>query len=98
VKFHHAAALLSVGWYLMAPPLTSRRGPIDRQAHLAKWETWFAFDTAAECQARVKTLTDAAIRRLKALPVAVVSDQRIADLRTLSAQCVATDDPRLKEK
>jgi len=47
-----AAALALVGWYLMVPPLTSRTGPIKRDSPLSKWETWFAFDTANECQTR----------------------------------------------
>src|ERR1700691_332662 len=96
MKPRHAAALALVGWYLMVPPLSNRTGPIERSGALAKWEAWFAFDTAAECEARVKTLTDAAIGRLKAQPVASATEQRISDLQALNARCVATDDPRLK--
>jgi hypothetical protein len=94
----HAAALALVGWYLMVPPIASRTGPINRDALLEKWETWFAFDTAAECQARIKTIANAAIGRLKAQPVAIATEQRISDLQAISARCVASDDPRLKEK
>src|SRR5882724_6408228 len=98
MKPRHAAALALVGWYLMIPPLTNRTGPIEREAPLVKWETWTSFDTAAECQARIETLTGAAIGRLKAQTAAAATPQRIMDLRLLSAQCVANDDPRLKEK
>jgi hypothetical protein len=96
MKISHAAALASIGWYLMVPPLAGRNGPIERGSLLAKWETWFAFDTATECEARVKALEDSAFGRLKAQPVASATKQRISDLQTVSARCVASDDPRLK--
>ena|ERR1700722_9637964 len=96
MKSRHAAAFALLGWYLMVPPLAGRNGPLERDSLIAKRETLFAFDTAAECEARVETLTDAALGRVKAQPVANATKQRITDLQVLSSRCVASDDPRLK--
>jgi hypothetical protein len=63
MKLRHAAALAGLGWYLMVPPLASRSGPIERESPIVKWEAWFAFDTAAECQARVKTVEGRCFRQ-----------------------------------
>ncbi len=104
----HAGALALVGWYLMVPPTveetscTGITATIDRwfdrtahdryceemskivafQAPLNRWHDYKAFETLAECEVE---------RQRISTPIAP-SDPRF------SARCIATDDPRLKEK
>ncbi len=91
VKLSHAAAWASVvGWYLMLPPLADYRingqhiaSMRDTSAPFSKWTTLSSFDTAAECEKALVVNSEAALNRGE-------GDQPY--------QCVATDDPRLKEK
>src|SRR5271166_2192804 len=102
----HAAALALVGWYLMVPPQPllnkpSHLGPSalnpngqdlpytiglpDRDAPISQWHSVGSFDSAAECKAALNG-----------------SEKRYshdeAMMRSLfDAQCIASDDPRLKE-
>jgi len=92
----HIGALSLIGWYLMVPPLASKNGPVVREAPLGKWDTLSVFDAAADCQTRLEAIQDSAVGRIKAHPVGEVSPQRLRDLQLLSAECIATDDPRLK--
>jgi hypothetical protein len=97
MNLRHAAALALVGWYLMYPPTTPR--PDHRNltdAPLAEWKSGKSFDTAKECEAarlRVK-------KSAKELEDATVGDAVFHNLaeNIASAQCIDSDDPRLKEK
>jgi hypothetical protein len=89
----HAAALTLVGWYLMAPPISSvksKRNPSSglydaySTRPLGAWEIDGSYDTARECRAAL----DKANQQAK---------QGCPDCSAL-AECIATDDPRLKEK
>jgi len=98
----HAAALALVGWYLMQPPLDSGDRP-DAKAPLSQWQESGAFDNAAECNKErfdtikmyEKMLADA--QQSKASHDSVDMLQR-ASLAFWKAQCIASDDPRLKRK
>jgi hypothetical protein len=110
MHLHHAAALALVGWYLMVPPsladgswvcgdgLTGlvaqrvfgteqiekacaiRRNTADVNAPLSEWHEISPFETLDACQEAKNKLYDAA---------------RAASPMN-GAECVATDDPRLK--
>ena len=84
-------ALALVGWYLLIPPwavMGSEMRPIpDPDALLSKWVNEGNFDSAGVCDHALSQFLNAAQR--KPLP-----DRSRANF----AQCVATDDPRLKEK
>ena len=85
MTFRRAAALVFVGWYLMAPPhFRNDKSPfaLDRSAPLSRWALINSFDTAAACKAEVRRLMDSPIET-----VAAIGDD---------AQCIASDDPRLK--
>jgi hypothetical protein len=86
MKLRHAAALALVGWYLMVPPSTDERAP------LFQWEVVASYDSASACREALHKSKD---------PAQVESDypslaRLFAAQGFLAAQCIATDDPRLK--
>lgn len=84
LKFRHGAALALVGWYLMVPPLVGLNA-YNSDAPLNTWKLFLSFDSAAECEAF------AADRQKNATD----SDVRNA---ARESKCIASDDPRLKDK
>jgi hypothetical protein len=100
VKPRHAAALALVGWYLMLPPFPYS-GPskfeVDTDASLDKWKIFASYDTASECTVDLlemhkkseKYLPKMLAKKGKGLGYAEISAE-------LMAQCIASDDPRLK--
>jgi hypothetical protein len=108
MNLRHAAALASIGWYLMVPQ-AARREPLllETNKSLSQWETRQSFDTAQECKAaqhKIHTYLEAATsQRLKEAgsQKAYVDDPVSQMLWTEEAKiatskCIATDDPRLK--
>jgi hypothetical protein len=101
----HAAALALVGWYLMAPPVRQpKREPayVDEHAAYRDWKTLHDFRTADECEAgRARAKSDAENGKLTAFDggYAGVLDVDPAPwlAQQIEAECIATDDPRLKE-
>ncbi len=91
VKLRHAAALALTGWYLMVPAQT-KGGPIDTSLPLSQWTMFESFDTAAGCQRKKSRVYDEAQRKDRAGDTKGMADFYSA------ARCIATDDPRLKEK
>ena len=96
MKPRHAAALALVGWYLMVPPILSN-GPspsivdarVGVEKPLSEWDVQDTFDSATECKRARQTLT----------AKTVANDPNLRALLEKAdslAQCVATDDPRLK--
>ena len=86
MNFRHAAALALVGWYLMMPPHTATK--VLFHAPLKDWVNQGAFDTADECENLRSQLRY--IMRSKA--GLTVEEHRAIE----SAQCIASDDSRLK--
>jgi hypothetical protein len=91
MKRHHAAALALVGWYLMVPGSDIAGFNYD-DCHnaavvVARCEVNDNFETLAAC----KVALDAALREEAEIEggTALLFDK---------AACIATDDPRLKEK
>ena len=92
MKLRHAAALALVGWYLMAPSL-GRDGMPLTGSPLGDWSIVESFDTAESCkQSLAKTGAQFNFPKgpfnMKDLP----EGQRMF----FFAQCISTDDPRLK--
>jgi hypothetical protein len=83
----HAAALALVGWYLMIPPkhIKNLRPTVSAHAPLCEWTVIQPFDKATDCDQELK-------RRI------MDCGNCPLDELWLSAQCIASDDPRLKEK
>ena len=93
MNLRHAAALALIGWYLIAPPVgsvTSRRNPATgfydaySTAPLHMWQVADSYDTAAECR--------------KALDMANQQAMQHCPDCSAIAECIATNDPRLKSK
>ena len=97
VKLRHAAALALVGWYLMAPPFT--RDGVNSKALLFEWKQVASFDTTSECAEHA-----AGMEKFVAGRAEQNKDPRYRDTLRYAAQafsqslCIASDDPRLKEK
>jgi len=90
MKLRHAAApaLALVGWYLMVPPLDNLKAPI------SAWEISASYDTAEQCSLEQQRFFDTATKQ-RSLNLGKL---RAGNEAILHAQCIATDDPRLKEK
>ena len=85
MNLRHAAALALVGWYLMVPPF--QRGGVNLDAPLRSWRLFGSYDTANDCE-------DDHLEMVEKSKHAAPSDHLIMEL----AQCIASDDLRLKEK
>jgi hypothetical protein len=88
MKPRHAAALALVGWYLMTAPVENV-GPfssVKRKAPISEWNRGEQFDTREQC--------DGARTEYLAYPPILLREIKDA----LAAECVASDDPRLKVK
>ena len=89
MKPRHAAAITLVGWYLMVPGSDIAGFNYDdcHSAAVARCEVNDNFETLAACKAAL----DAALREEAEIEggTALLFDK---------AACIATDDPRLKEK
>jgi hypothetical protein len=108
MNLRHAAAFTLVGWYLMAPPMAydSQRhatGKVLNGLPLSTWEQWSSFDTAKACEDyQWKQVTTMASATTAAKKRAQTEEQlRRIDAawgQTDLSKCIASDDPRLKEK
>lgn len=93
----HAGALALFGWYLMVPPpILHTSLPVDLDAPLSEWRLFSVHNSAAECESGLIAFYKLA----KTVLVVNPADERdrIQFYRLDSSQCVASDDPRLKEK
>jgi|SRR5215469_10201397 len=107
MKFQHATWLALIAWFLLIPPVFSPMGQHHRSfndlhAPMNKWDILGKFDSQASCEKEkenVKAEAPARIRFGREHPdqdpngnvLAVAEAWQLAD-------CVAADDPRLKEK
>jgi hypothetical protein len=80
--------LLLLGWYLMIPPSAGNSSvpKYDRDAPLGKWFVYGAYDSAHECEGS-KFLNREGFKQKPQDPLKSAFD---------AAQCIATDDPRLR--
>ena len=96
----HVAALALPGWYLMVPPAASTSPKpnahihFDDRAPLSKWDIWGSYDSAKGCM-------DTRVSNLMTIPQAILKSKNpnakaYVSQNTL-AQCIASDDPRLKK-
>lgn len=88
MKPRHAATLALVGWYLIAP-VRDEHGKAEITLPISEWLQVDAFDSANECR-------KAGFERQRSIETHDPSPSA----RTLAGvwQCIASDDPRLKEK
>jgi hypothetical protein len=93
VNLRHAAALALVGWYLMTPP-----PPFNPSTPLSKWTQLGKTDYASEeeCMA-VREKLQATFRDPGNIPPEHIT-ATIMVKAMAHVLCIASDDPRLKEK
>lgn len=92
MNFRHVVALTLVGWYLMVPPWNEPKYP------LSQWAIFKTFDTATDCEKEKDAEVSWATAAAKQGKGIVHHTQNGGDLLFdgTAAQCIATDDPRLK--
>lgn len=107
MKLRHAAALALTGWYLMYPPISDCLGATQdhpcSNSPPSRWMTERVFDTADACQKALDDFTRQGMAQFKhatenkkpGTPPGFGVEETMG-LSHLAAQCVATDDPRLK--
>ena len=90
MKHRHAAALALVGWYLMVPPFRGKE--YDVKAQLSDWSIVKEFDTEKGCK-------DYPAHLEKLLNERHHGDGNVRVNKALfdKAQCIASDDPRVKK-
>jgi len=82
MKTHRFAAIALVAWYLIVPQSLGRVPGPAADAPLSEWRLAAGFKTAELCHAQINKMLD--------------YHTALADWE--HAQCVPSDDPRLKEK
>jgi hypothetical protein len=100
MKLRHAAALALTVWYLLGPPQQGGAADFDIHASLSKWQIVDRYDDVGACErGRMVALGHWYDR---ADEDRAGSKDAIKDAIMLvwlsDAQCVASDDPRLKSK
>jgi hypothetical protein len=101
----HCAALMLVGWYLLIPPVFSAMGGHPRafndlKAPINRWDIQGTFESDASCETERARILKEAPLRIQFAHEHPDQDQNgnieaVAEAWQL-AQCVASDDPRLK--
>jgi hypothetical protein len=107
MNLHHAAALALVGWYLMVPPTLAETSCSGILSTLDRWMDQDAHDKACDEKSKIVNFRAPISEWHKFMPFEALAEcealrQRGSALRPsdplFSAQCIATDDPRLKER
>jgi|SRR5208282_1544255 len=106
MRSRHAAALAVVGWYLMVPPDSTVPHSVDSAAPISRWSIITNFESADTCKQALRELQNKNgnpskldfTGRLGRFQQRQGADPELARARVDHATCVATDDPRLKEK
>jgi hypothetical protein len=92
MKTRHAAALALVGWYLMVPPLDRQRRSLTN-APLTRWSRVRTLDSEHACKEWLAAL----LKSFKGHSFENFEQAVQAD-SVFHGRCIASDDPRLKEK
>jgi hypothetical protein len=101
LKSCRTAALVAIGWYLMAAPvkwgtLANGNGgfKLASDVPLAEWNHLQSFDSAEQCEKFLSALQDIAKTKLAARPKKDL-DFTALQLFSEMIECIASDDPRL---
>jgi hypothetical protein len=98
MKLRHAAALVLCGWYLMMPPALPSPLRPHSAASLSTWGLVGSFDSAEACQRALSKKLDEEEDRFQSEYPHPSEFEKFALAERAQSECVATDDPRLKEK
>jgi hypothetical protein len=98
MKPRHAAALALVGWYLLIPPLVNAPYKVDTEAPLTNWKVYQTFDTREECD-KFQSSAQAKYKATASAPIGTIKKgSRAFALQMTFAQCISSDDRRLKAR
>jgi len=100
MKLRHAVALTLAGWYLIVPP-AGRTARVGLAMPLSQWTTVGSFDSAAKCESGRRKGLPLVEKRIKGEAEKAGVQAHNSDVQILAQsllRCVASDDPRLKEK
>jgi hypothetical protein len=108
MTLHRAAALSLLGWYLMLPKLTTTQPPgmppkPDSQsiasAPISHWQIVRSFDFSSDCEDARGKLRESLLGadKIKELEKQGFKERDLRQ-RAESLTCIASDDPRLREK
>ena len=96
MTLRHAATLALVGWYLMISPTG------DLAFSTSTWKKVGSYDTATECEIASKQFREAFATSGATIMNDEIATRKHAHDSGLDyfslPRCIATDDPRLKEK
>ncbi len=95
MKIHHAAALASVGWYLILPPLMNAPSKIDTEAPVKSWKVSEQFNTAEECRKSLSAAQSKYKDTAKAPIGSIKKGTRAFALQIVFGRCISSDDPNL---
>ncbi len=101
MNLQHATALALVGWYLMVTPLSNKHGPNGKAAPLIYWEHPYTFDSRHDCETALAAAHVSEARGMAdvSLRTGLSEQESLAiPMDSIDWFCIATDDPRLKEK
>jgi hypothetical protein len=93
----NSLALALVGWYLMNPQWSDSKNAYDTAAPLSHWSQKHSFNTADECEDYRSNLIEG-IRQNAGGAIQAGSFAEVMIRLATVSRCVASDDPRLKEK
>ena len=98
----HAVAVSLLGWYLMLPPASGQNGipQLMIDAPISHWTVAESFDTSKDCEKELDLRRTNFEKIYKKTNHNNVGEEFWSGLYMAaadSAECVATDDPRLKD-
>ena len=96
MNLRHAAALALVALYLMVPPYSERPIPPKDLPPLSKWSIYHRYNTLDECRQVRSEITSGLLQ--DSPPDFLQRFGNNFKSAFARAKCVATDDPRLKDK
>ena len=94
MRLRHTTALALVAWYLMLPPI-SLRG-VDVSAPLPKWTMYQDYDSFLSCTVAETELHNRGWKDSSATPPLQFPRAQLEQFA--AADCVVSNDPRLKAK
>ena len=98
----HVVAVSLLGWYLMLPPASGQNGipQLMTNAPIARWTVAESFDTSKDCEKELDLRRTKFEKIYKKTNHNNVGEEFWSGLYMVaadSAECIATDDPRLTE-
>jgi hypothetical protein len=89
----HAAVLALVGWQLLSPPFNSSTESYNPDAPLRQWKVWKTLDSQSACEQVLSRFNGASLTSIDPAERYMALMEQTPGFEF---QCIATDDPRLK--